>query len=67
MDSMQLNLTNGQIQKIQYYAKVLHKDPQVVLDSALEHYFTAQDEILQKQDASQTDLGFDEFWDGVEI
>lgn len=58
------------IEKLHAYGELLEKEPAVMLDEALRLYFDTQDKLLLEQGMTeidpQTDLGFDEFWEGFE-
>ncbi|MGM0624119.1 MAG: hypothetical protein ACQESH_08905 [Campylobacterota bacterium] len=67
MQSLEFTLNHEQLQKIELYAKLLHKDSNTLINEALELYFQAQDELLQQQQGLETNLDYDEFWEGVEL
>ena len=52
-------------------SQLLHKDVNVMLEEALTQYFeSAQKNLIEKgieEDASMTNLDYDEFWDGLDI
>lgn len=64
-------LKNEIVQDLETYSKILKKDPNTILNEALEQYFeNEQKKLLEKNledENSMTNLGYDEFWDGVEI
>ena len=53
------------------FSKLLNKDINSILEEALTQYFeTAQKKLIEKgieEDASMTNLDYDEFWDGLDI
>ena len=53
------------------FSELLKKDVNQILEEALEQYFeSAQKKLIEKgidEDASMTNLDFDEFWDGVDV
>jgi len=53
------------------FSELLHKDVNVLLEEALTQYFeNAQKKLIEKgieEDASMTNLDYDEFWDGLDI
>jgi len=64
-------LKNEIVQDLETYSKILKKDPNTILNEALEQYFeNEQKKLLEKNledENAMTNLGYDEFWDGVEI
>jgi predicted transcriptional regulator len=59
------------VEELQVFSKLLKKDPNTILNEALEQYFeNEQKKLLEKNindENAMTNLDFDEFWDGVEI
>ena len=53
------------------FSKLLSKDVDVMIEEALEQYFeNEQKKLIEKgidEDASMTNLAYDEFWDGLNI
>ena len=53
------------------FSEMLDKDVNVILEEALTQYFeNAQKKLIEKgieEDASMTNLDYDEFWDGLDI
>ena len=53
------------------FSELLNKDVNSILEEALTQYFeTAQKNLIEKgieEDASMTNLDYDEFWDGLNI
>ncbi len=53
------------------FGELLDKDVNTMLEEALQRYFEAeQQKLIEKgieEDASMTNLDYDEFWDGVDI
>ncbi len=53
------------------FSELLKKDINSILEEALTQYFeTAQKKLIEKgieEDASMTNLDYDEFWDGLDI
>jgi len=53
------------------FSKLLNKDINVMIEEALEQYFESeQKKLIEKgieEDASMTNLDYDEFWDGLDI
>lgn len=58
-------------EKLDAYAQLLEKKPVTIIKEALENYFQQADKrILEKnmqEKDPDTDIGFDEFWDDVDI
>ncbi len=58
-------------QSIELYSQILGKTPSDLVEEALQTYFSAiqakmaQDSVMD--DNAQTNLGYDEFWEGVEL
>ncbi len=72
MDSnFKIILSPETIENIELYSQILGKSTSDLIEEALQTYFSAiqakiaQDNILD--DNAQTNLGYDEFWDGVEL
>ena len=59
------------VEELQLFAQLLKKDVDTILSEALEYYFEAQRKrMLEKSfedENMETNLDFDEFWDGVEL
>lgn len=57
--------------KIEAYGELLEKDASTMLEEALNQYFMDEEKRLLEKRLSEkdpdTDIGFDEFWDGVDI
>lgn len=57
--------------KIEAYGELLEKDASTMLEEALSQYFMDEEKRLLEKRLSEkdpdTDIGFDEFWDGVDI
>ncbi len=53
------------------FSKLLNKDVNVMIEEALGQYFeNEQKKLIEKgleEDASMTNLDYDEFWDGLDI
>jgi hypothetical protein len=58
-------------ESLQHYAKILKIPPEVIVEQALDAFFTEVNRQLGEgnplDDNAQTNLSFDEFWDGVEL
>lgn len=59
------------IENLELYSGLLDKDVNTMLEEALELYFDAQQKMLMEKniekDNLQTNLDYDEFWDGVDL
>ena len=64
---MEITIKQKDIDALQAYAALIDKTPQQMVDEALKLYFEMLEEKLEQESTSQTNLDFDEFWDGVEI
>ena len=53
------------------FSEILKKNVNVMIEEALEQYFeNEQKKLIEKgieEDASMTNLDYDEFWDGLDI
>jgi predicted transcriptional regulator len=53
------------------FSELLNKDVNVIIEEALAQYFeNEQKKLIEKgieEDASMTNLDYDEFWDGLDI
>ncbi len=58
-------------EKLSLFGGLLEKDASTMLREALQDYFIKEEKrLLEKKLAEKdpmTDLGFDEFWDGVDL
>ena len=58
-------------EKLSLFGELLEKDASTMLREALQDYFAKEEKrLLEKKLAEKdpmTDLGFDEFWDGVDL
>jgi hypothetical protein len=54
-----------------YYAEILELSPEMIVERALDAFFAEVNRQLGEKnpldDNLQTNLGYDEFWDGVDI
>ena len=59
------------VEKLHVFSELLEKDTATMLQEALQDYFQKEEKrLLEKKLAEKdpmTDLGFDEFWDGVDL
>lgn len=58
-------------EKLDAYAQILEKTADTVVREALESYFIQADKMILEKSMQEkdpdTDIGFDEFWDDVDI
>jgi hypothetical protein len=70
-DTIKLNFKQSTIDDLLGFSEILKKDVNVIMEEALELYFeTEQKKLIEKgidEDASMTNLDYDEFWDGLDI
>lgn len=59
------------VEELQIFSKLLKKDPNMILNEALQLYFESeQKKLLEKNlddENAMTNLDFNEFWDGMDI
>ena len=65
--SIKIEIKEDKLEGLEYYAKLLNKDINTMLDEALAQYFESENEKLIAKEQNMTNLDFDEFWDGVEL
>ncbi len=70
-DTININFKQSTIDDLLGFSKILNKDIDVMIEEALEQYFeNEQKRLIEKgieEDASMTNLDYDEFWDGLDI
>ncbi len=70
-NTIKLELKQDTVDNLIAFSQLLHKDTNKILEEALEQYFdNAQKKLIEKgieEDASMTNLDYDEFWDGLDI
>lgn len=70
-DDLKFELTHEMVENLQTYSQLLKKDTNTILNEALQQYFESeQKKLLEKNlddENAMTNLGYDEFWDGVDI
>ena len=64
---MKIELKIDKLESLKFYAKLLDKDINMMLDEALEQYFITEQEKLIAKEQNATNLSYDEFWDGVDV
>ena len=70
-DTVNIQFKQSTIDDLLGFSKILNKDVNVMIEEALEQYFeNEQKKLIEKgieEDASMTNLDYDEFWDGLDI
>jgi hypothetical protein len=71
MNQIKIEFKQSTIDDLIGFSELLGKEVNVMLEEALEQYFeNEQKKLIEKgieEDASMTNLEYDEFWDGVDI
>jgi len=71
MNEIRFELTQKNIDNLETYGAILKKDTSTMFNEALQMYFEKTDELLAAQtldgDGANTNLDYDEFWDGVDV
>lgn len=71
MNNIHLEITSDNMQNIETFSQILHKDINTILNEALEEYFqNTQKKLMEKNlndENAMTNLDYDEFWDGVDL
>lgn len=66
-ENIKIELKLDKLESLEYYAKLLNKDINTMLDEALERYFVEEQEKLIAKEQNATNLDYDEFWGGFEL
>ena len=70
-ENIQIELKQSIVENLQLFSEITGKDINLMLEEALEEYFTAiQKKMLEKNIEDEnmlTNLDYDEFWDGVNL
>jgi len=71
MENIHIELKQLTVENLEAFSELLHKDINTILEEALEQYFeNEQKKLIEKgidEDATMTNLDYDEFWDGVDL
>ncbi|MCF6207366.1 MAG: hypothetical protein L3J47_10815 [Sulfurovum sp.] len=71
MNDFTITLKPDTVDNLQAFSELLNKDINTMLEEALQRYFEEeQRKLIEKgieEDASMTNLDYDEFWDGLDI
>ena len=69
--TIKIELKQDTVDNLLVFSELLHKDVNKMLEEALEQYFESeQKKLIEKgieEDATMTNLDYDEFWDDVEL
>ncbi len=70
-NELKFELSEEMIEQVVSYSDFLHKEPSVMMDEALTQYFINEEKkLLEKrlgEKNHETNLGFDEFWEDVDL
>jgi len=70
-DTINIEFKQSTIDDLLGFSEILKKDVNTIIEEALEQYFeNEQKKLIEKgieEDASMTNLDYDEFWDGLDI
>lgn len=64
---IRIELKSDKVESLKFYAELLKKDINTMLDEALELYFIEEQEKLTAKERSETNLDYDEFWSDVDL
>ena len=71
MNIVTFKLKSYTAENLEIFSEILKKSPDTIIEEALERYFEeAHTELARKSmvdENAQTNLSYDEFWDGVEL
>ena len=70
-NNIQFELKQDTVDNLQAFSELLKKDVNRIMEEALEQYFdNEQKKLIEKgieEDATMSNLDYDEFWEGVEL
>jgi len=70
-NALNISLTQSTVDDLFAFSELLGKDVNVMINQAIEQYLeNEQKKLIEKgieEDASMTNLDYDEFWDGLDI
>ena len=70
-NNLQFELKQLTVENLKTFSELLGKDINTMLEESLEQYFESeQKKLIEKgieEDATMTNLDYDEFWDGVDL
>lgn len=68
---MKLSINEDNYLKLEAFEELLNKEKSQIINEALERYFKEEEKKLVEEDIkkeqAQTNLDYDEFWDGVDF
>lgn len=68
---MKLSINEDNYLKLEAFEELLNKEKSQIINEALERYFKEEEKKIVEEDIkkeqAQTNLDYDEFWDGVDI
>lgn len=64
---MEVFLDEDNLQNLEVFEGLLGKDKNIIVNEALKFYFKEEAQRIAAEKDSQTNLSFNEFWDGVDI
>lgn len=71
MKNRNFTLSSDNLENLENFSKILKKDTSTIINEALEQYFLAAEKALLEKNLanenSMTNLGFNEFWDDIEV
>ena len=71
MNNIKFELKANVVDELQAFSQILKKSTNEILNEALENYFFAQQEKLNKKNQDDenalTNLDYDEFWDDLDF
>jgi tRNA A37 N6-isopentenylltransferase MiaA len=70
-DNIKIEFKQSTVENLQLFSQMLQKDINLMLEEALEQYFDSEQKKLMEKNINDenamTNLGFDEFWDDVDL
>lgn len=71
MDNLHFTLSSDAMENFEIFGEILNKDPNTMINEALEQYFDEQQKKLLEKNMEKenalTSLEYDEFWDGIDL
>lgn len=68
---IKIEIKEDKLERLEFYADLLNKDINMMLDEALEQYFKSEEKRIATQgiydESAQTNLDFNEFWDDLDF
>lgn len=68
---MKLSINEDNYLKLEAFEELLNKEKSQIINEALERYFKEEEKKIVEEDIkkeqAQTNLDYDEFWDGVDF